>query len=53
MIRKGKLQNFVKNSESNLSRDECREKSKIPSIDEDKSYNRLQSAIEEIKTIAR
>ena len=51
MIWKGKLQKFVKKDESSRSRDDHKKKSKNPPIDEDKSYNRPQSAIGEIKTI--
>ena len=53
LMQKGKLQKFVKKGESNRSRDDCREKSENPPIDEDKSYNRPQSVIGEIKMIAR
>ena len=52
MIQNGKLQKFVKKGKSSRSRDDHKGKSENPPIDEDKSYNRLQSAIEEIKTIA-
>ena len=48
LIQKGKLQKFVKKGESNQSRDDRKEKSKNPPIDEDKSYNRPQSMIEDI-----
>ena len=51
MIQKGKLQKFVKKGESSRSRDDRKGKSETPPIDEDKSYNRLQSAIEEINAI--
>ena len=52
-IWKGKLQKFVKKGESSRSRDNCREKYENHLVDEDNSYNRLQNAIEEIKTINR
>jgi len=47
------LQKILKKGESSRSRDEHKEKSKNPLIDEDKTYNHPQSAIGEIKTIAR
>ena len=52
LIQKRKLQKFVKKGESNRSRDDRREKSENPPIDEDKSYNHPQNVIGEIKTIA-
>ena len=53
LIRKGKLQKILKKGKSSRSRDERKEKSENPLIDEDKSYNRPQSTIGEIKTIVR
>ena len=44
------MQKFVKKGKSSRSRDDRKEKSKNPPINEDKSYNRPQSAIGEIKT---
>ena len=46
------MQNFVKKGKSNRPRDDRKEKSENPPIDEDKSYNLPQSAIKEIKKIA-
>ncbi|XP_023889508.2 uncharacterized protein LOC112001560 [Quercus suber] len=45
LIRKGKLQKFVKKGKSGQFKDDRKEKSKNPPIDEDKSYNHLQSMI--------
>ena len=51
LIWKGKLQKFVKKGESSRSTDDRKEKYENHPVDEDNSYNRLQSAIGEIKTI--
>ena len=53
LIRKRKLQKFVKMGESSRSRSDNKEKHKVVTRDEDNTFNRPQSAIGEIKMITR
>ena len=51
LIRKGKLQKFVKNKESRKSRSDNKEKHEVVPRDEDNTFNHAQNAIGEIKMI--
>ena len=51
LIRKGKLQRFVKKGEPNKSRDDNKDKCEASPREEDLTSQRLPSVIEEIKTI--
>ena len=53
LIRKGKLQKFVKKGESSRFRSDNKEKYEPVSRDKDNAFNRPQSTIGEIKTITR
>ena len=53
LIRKRKLQKFVKMGESSRSRSDNKEKHKVVPRDKDNTFNRPQSAIGEIKMIIR
>ncbi|XP_075649878.1 uncharacterized protein LOC142620390 [Castanea sativa] len=51
LIRRGKLQKFVKNGDSSKSRNDNKDKHEVVPRDEDNSSNHPQSAMGEIKTI--